>query len=203
MFGRVKLCFLACAALAMCQVAHGQTAAGQDGRPKSDQASATAPTFRSGITAVQIDALVTDAAGAPVLGLTADDFEILERGKRRDIVSFAAVDLPLPTLSPAPAPSVESDLQVNTSAPGRTYVIALDEVGPDRALRARFTGSIHRRIRRRQRSCRRGAAGPRAGKFRPGFYEQQASPPCRARSVLGRISGFRFEHVRHRGQRMG
>src|SRR5262245_2802936 len=39
------------------------------------------PTFRAGVRAIQIDAVVTDEEGNPVRGLTIDDFEITERGK--------------------------------------------------------------------------------------------------------------------------
>ena len=38
-------------------------------------------TFRSSVRAIQVDAVVTDAEGNPVRGLTQDDFEIVEKGK--------------------------------------------------------------------------------------------------------------------------
>ena len=64
------------------------------------------PTFRAGVRAVQIDALVTDQDGNAVRGLTAEDFEITERGRPRPITTFEAVDLPierrLPDLAETP-----------------------------------------------------------------------------------------------------
>jgi VWFA-related protein len=101
-------------------------------RPDQD----VTPTFRSSVTLVQIDAIVTDVSGNPVAGLTADDFEILEEGKPRDITTFAAVDIPFTPTEDA-LPRVESDTRTNIGAPGRTYLIAMDETAPDGALRAR------------------------------------------------------------------
>ena len=38
-------------------------------------------TFRAGVRAIQVDAVVTDEEGNPVRGLTVEDFEITERGQ--------------------------------------------------------------------------------------------------------------------------
>ena len=100
-------------------------------RPNQDQP----PTFRSTVTLVQIDALVTDASGNPVTNLTAEDFEIREGGARREITTFAAVNIEPPV--PSPASDAEPDVVSNLGPPGRTYLIALDETAPDRALRTR------------------------------------------------------------------
>src|SRR6187399_1754780 len=67
---------------------------GERGRPNPQDDT---PTFRSRVTLVQIDAIVTDAAGNQVTGLKEEDFEIREAGKPRDITTFAAVDIPVPT----------------------------------------------------------------------------------------------------------
>ena len=106
---------------------------GERGRPNPQDDT---PTFRSRVTLVQIDAIVTDAAGNQVTGLKEEDFEIREAGKPREITTFAAVDIPVPTDGETGI-GVESDMVTNGHPPGRTYLIALDEVGPDRALRAR------------------------------------------------------------------
>jgi VWFA-related protein len=47
------------------------------------------PQFRSSVSLVLVDVVVRDRAGAPVKGLTADDFEILEDGVRQQIQTFA------------------------------------------------------------------------------------------------------------------
>ena len=96
------------------------------------------PVFRTGVTLVQIDAFVTDAQGNPVKGLTADDFEVLEAGKPRPVASFAAVDIPIdPPVGLPDGDTTEPDVQTNSKPEGRTYLIAFDEVSPNRVLRAR------------------------------------------------------------------
>jgi Ca-activated chloride channel family protein len=50
------------------------------------------PTFRSQIDLVNFGVVVTDKQGAPITGLTADDFEIKEEGKPQTIKFFAAGD---------------------------------------------------------------------------------------------------------------
>jgi VWFA-related protein len=107
----------------------------QETRDRENRPQEEAPTFRSSVTVVQVDAIVTDASGAPVTGLTESDFEVLEGSRKREITNFAAVSIPLPDATPISR--AESDMQTNARPPGRTYLIALDEVGADRALKAR------------------------------------------------------------------
>ena len=49
-------------------------------------------TFRTGVDLVHFAVVVTDKQGAPVTGLTPDDFELLEDGKRQTISYFAEGD---------------------------------------------------------------------------------------------------------------
>jgi Ca-activated chloride channel family protein len=51
--------------------------------------------FASSVNLVEVYASVVDAAGQPVRGLTADDFEIAEDGEPQKIAAFAAGDFPL------------------------------------------------------------------------------------------------------------
>ena len=97
------------------------------------------PTFRVQVDAVEFDAFVTDAQGNPVTDLTVEDFEIIEDGKPQAITSFALVNIPIerterPLVAPGP---IEPDVLTNDRGEGRVYVIALDEVDPDQALRTR------------------------------------------------------------------
>jgi VWFA-related protein len=97
------------------------------------------PTFRAGVELVQIDAVVVDANGNPVSGLTADDFELREEGKPRDISAFATVDIPIEKAarvlySPT---AIEPDVASNSADEGRLYVFAFDEIAADLALRTR------------------------------------------------------------------
>jgi VWFA-related protein len=97
------------------------------------------PTFRAQVELVEIDAVVTDAQGNPVIGLTADDFEITENGKPHPIAAFSTVDIPIeraerPLFSPT---AIEPDVQTNQGPEGRVYVLALDDINPLLALRTR------------------------------------------------------------------
>ena len=97
----------------------------------------TPPTFRGSVEAVQLTVIVTDRQGNPVRGLTEDDFEILENRVARPLTTFAAVDIPIEQgRQPAPAP-VASDVLTNDQPQGRLYVIALDVMLPQNALRTR------------------------------------------------------------------
>jgi VWFA-related protein len=94
------------------------------------------PTFRARVDAITLEVTVTDRAGRIVTDLTPDDFEIRERGSLRQIATFAYVETPLLRFSAA-LPGVESDVRGNVGPPGRTYLIALDEVSGEGALRTR------------------------------------------------------------------
>lgn len=54
-----------------------------------------APQFHSGVNAVEVYAAVVDGSGAPVTGLTRDDFTVLEDGRPQAISTFAEGDFPL------------------------------------------------------------------------------------------------------------
>lgn len=65
-------------------------------------------TFRSEVDLVHFTVVVTDKRGVPITGLTADDFEILEEGKRQTVEFFAAGD-------PATAPPLHVGFLLDTS----------------------------------------------------------------------------------------
>ena len=96
-----------------------------------------APTFRALVDAVQVDAFVTDRAGNPVRSLRLDDFELLEDGRPQVITSFSEVIIPINPPPPFVPGNPRPDVATNTGPEGRLYVIALDEIGADLALRAR------------------------------------------------------------------
>ena len=106
---------------------------GQRAPPPDQQAPAA--TFRSSAEAVTVSAIVTDADGNPVAGLTQDDFEILENRVQRTITTFAAIDIPIELTERSLG---EADVLGNDGPPGRVYLIALDFMAPENALRARF-----------------------------------------------------------------
>src|SRR5262245_981635 len=82
---RVMLGFLL-VALSLCAAATGQTSSenGSD-TPRKKQ---TEPVFRVNVRLVNVFATVTDSHGAPIAGLTKDDFRILEDGVQQTISVF-------------------------------------------------------------------------------------------------------------------
>jgi VWFA-related protein len=114
----------------------GSAVRGGQGPPApADPQAPPLPTFRAGIEAVQVTAVVTDATGAPVAGLTQADFEIFENGLPQAITTFAAVDIPIERPDGTHA---SRDVRGNDGLPGRTYLIALDDMSAADALRARI-----------------------------------------------------------------
>jgi VWFA-related protein len=92
-----------------------------------------AQVFRSAVSYVEVDAVVTDRSGAFVRGLTKDDFEVRENGRLQDLSLVSLVDLPgdVPAASswhasmplPAGAPALSPE--------GRLYLIVLDTMHID------------------------------------------------------------------------
>jgi VWFA-related protein len=86
------------------------------------------PILRASVDQVIVDVVVTDEHGGVVPALTADDFEIRERGQRQTIGTFSEVSLPLVRPLRATAPAAVSDVRTNQRRPeGRIYVIVLDD----------------------------------------------------------------------------
>ena len=97
----------------------------------------TRPTFRGQVDIVSVDVFVTDRAGVPVANLQLDDFELLEDGHSQVITSFAEVNIPINAPPPFSTATLRPDVATNEGSDGRLYVIALDEIAPHLALRAR------------------------------------------------------------------
>lgn len=91
-------------------------------------------TFRSSVEAVQLSVIVTDEDGRLVSGLSEADFEVLEDRAVRPITTFSAVDIPIENVERAPG---QPDVVSNDGPPGRLYVIALDRMPAEYALRTR------------------------------------------------------------------
>jgi VWFA-related protein len=99
-----------------------------------------APSFGVSRELVRVDVVALDHDGRAVRGLTADDFEIVQKGRRLPITSFEAVVV---STAPTPAAGVEgTDAQATAPAPAepdrnRAFVILFDDVnlGPAGAFR--------------------------------------------------------------------
>src|SRR5688500_9122706 len=57
--------------------------------------------FKTAITVVEVAAVVVDAQGAPVRDLTEHDFNVMEDGQSRPLVSFRRTEHPRMTVAPA------------------------------------------------------------------------------------------------------
>ena len=105
----------------------------------SGAASPPPVTFRVEINYVEVDAVVTDLQGRVVTDLSQADFEVLEDGRPQKIAAFSLVNLPVdrperPLFAGAP---IEPDVQTNTAADGRIYMIVLDDLHTSFANTAR------------------------------------------------------------------
>ena len=90
-------------------------------------------TFRVEVNYVEVDAIVTDAQGAPIADLSKDDFELFEDGQRQEVSSFSLINIPIeraerPLFASAP---IEADVQTNEHVEGRIYLIVLDDLHTD------------------------------------------------------------------------
>ena len=119
--------------------------------PQPRPAPSQGPTFRIEVSYVEIDAVVTDADGKFVRGLTKDDFEVLEDGKPQSISAFSVIDLPVRRATPPTfrATPVEPDVRSNEGDfNGRVIVLVLDDLLVDakrtQAVRASAKQFINR-----------------------------------------------------------
>ncbi len=102
-------------------------------RGASAQADAEgqAPSFPTAAEVVTVDVVVLDESGDPIEGLTADDFTIIDEGRRRTVSRFEAVVVPE---SPPTSPPVSALLSSNAeegTRPERTFVVVFDDVHMD------------------------------------------------------------------------
>jgi VWFA-related protein len=104
------------------------------------------PTFKLAVNFIEVDAVVTDASGSPVRGLTKNDFRLLEDGKPQDISSFSIVDLPVDFgQPPATKTAVTSDVASNAEPfEGRLYLMVIDDAHtqPGQAQRLRAAARL-------------------------------------------------------------
>lgn len=94
----------------------------------------TPTTFQVDVNLVEVDTVVIDEAGNPVIGLTVDDFELFDEGQPQKIAAFSFVDIPLaiPTEFPGVDRPVSPDVRSNREpVSGRMYVVVLDDMNID------------------------------------------------------------------------
>jgi VWFA-related protein len=97
----------------------------------AQQAPEPKPGFRSGVTVVEVDVVVTDKSARPVRGLREEDFEISEDGRPVQIATFSAVDVPeasRPAIIPPPDRSGSAFASNDQADDGRLILIVLDDI---------------------------------------------------------------------------
>ena len=112
------------------------TSAGSAQPPPAPSPAPAAPaqgavTFRSETNFVEVHAIVTDARGAFVRGLTAEDFEVHEGGRLQKPSVFTYVDVPVERpFTPVNASGpIEPDVRETTRTfDGRIYILLLDDL---------------------------------------------------------------------------
>ena len=83
------------------------------------------PVFRATTNIVQTDVTVLDRNNRPVKGLTIDDFELYEDGKKVEVLGFAEVSIP--DAVDAPAWMRETSPDVTNALNGRVLLFLLDD----------------------------------------------------------------------------
>jgi VWFA-related protein len=129
-------------------LAFGVILAAQQPQPPQPQPGVT---FRVEVNFVEIDAVVTDAQGNFVRGLTKDDFELTESGEPQTIDAFTLVDLPVRKADPplTRATPVEPDVQSNLEEfNGRVILLVLDDLQTDFRRSARVKAAAAQFVRR-------------------------------------------------------
>jgi VWFA-related protein len=89
------------------------------------------PGFKSQVTVVEVDIVVTDRSGRPVRGLRVEDFEIAEDGSPVEIAAFSAVDIPEAprnSIIPPPDRSGSAFASNDQADGGRVILIVLDDI---------------------------------------------------------------------------
>ncbi len=98
---------LVSASLAIC--AAGAAWAQESAEAPTEGSTAAPFVDRIDVNVVNIDVYVTDKKGERVIGLTVDDFEVLEDGRSVEISNFYAVENGVPTSETAPVGTLETD----------------------------------------------------------------------------------------------
>lgn len=117
----------------------------------TDVSSGRQPIFKTGVTRVEVSALVVDAQGRPMRGLRAEDFQIFEDGRPQTIASFVPFDYHAGVLPMDRAGAETLGLGSVTpvtnawSSTSRLFALLIDDLHID-ARRTERTRQIARRL---------------------------------------------------------
>jgi VWFA-related protein len=85
------------------------------------------PVFRARTDLVRLDVVVVDADGHVVRGLTKEDFQVVDRGRVRQLAAFEEITHAPAAAGPLPA-TLKRDVADNTAQSDRLIVLALDDL---------------------------------------------------------------------------
>src|SRR5512138_3010044 len=109
--------------------------------PQTPARPAAPLTFGSEVELVNVDAVVVDKQGNPVLGLKREDFTLSEEEVPQAISTFEAVPPALPAASSGPPqrPFISTNM-VRSAHPGRIFAVLFDDMhmSPQQAYRAKL-----------------------------------------------------------------
>ncbi len=108
----------------------------QQSAPPAQTPASKAPqrppvTFQLEVEYVEVNAVVTDAQGNFIRGLTREDFTIFEDGDLQEVAEFALVDIPIERAERPLYSEVEIEPDVRSNErrfDGRVYVLVLDDL---------------------------------------------------------------------------
>src|SRR6185436_12639581 len=87
------------------------------------------PSFPTEVEVITVDAVVVDAKGQPVTGLTREEFRVLEDGQPQEIVSFEAYERGEPGAADEEVrPPAVATNERGTELRGRAFALLLDDV---------------------------------------------------------------------------
>ena len=113
-----------------------------------DPPSPVPPSFPSQVSAITVDAVVLDKSGAPVRGLTREDFTVLEDGRPQTIVGFEARDVESARgpLEPIVSPLIGTN-EGSAARAGRTLVVVIDDLGLTPIVGGQVQAALERWLR--------------------------------------------------------
>jgi VWFA-related protein len=89
------------------------------------------PDFAVGTTTVVLDVVVRDRSQRPVDGLTADDFEVLENGRRQVLTAFQVIGADAARASAATSLSAAIPAWLQVGNPPAVVAVVFEELGPE------------------------------------------------------------------------
>ncbi len=161
-----RLVFTLCAFLGFSALLAAQTAPTPDTAPIASDARTV---LRTSVRRVVLDVVVTDSKGAPVSGLTKDDFKITEDGAPQAILSFdptgfsSAMEYVPPALPPQPANTFMN--LPSTPERGPLYVLLYDLVNLDDPSQMDTPEDHHQQIIARQQMMKFIRSKPEGTRF--------------------------------------